>query len=126
MKNKLKKAIATIGTAATIAGGSAGVTQHNINTFRNDLEVQGIQQEQATHLAQYFKGSKLIKKYLGDTTIGKKLGKRDTISINEMQSISNLYGKILKEGKITEIQSEKDLVKKLNKEIHKEAKWKQK
>ena len=117
----LKKTIATIGTAATIAGGSAGATQMNINTFRNDLMAQGVKQEQATHIAQYFKGSETIKKYLGCTSIGKKLGKRDTISIQEAQAISKIYQKILKEGKIKKVRNKKNLLKKLNQEIHKKA-----
>lgn len=106
MQNKIKNIIIGTGIAITTVGGSAGITQCNINAFRSDLQRQGIEQTQAQHLSEYFKGNFLV-------------GKRDTISIQEMQAISKLYEVILKEGKISEFQNKKDLIKKLNKEISK-------
>lgn len=101
--NKTKAIIATIGVAGAIVGGSAGITEININAFKSDLIVLEVQEEQAQHLAEYFKGNSLW-------------GKRETVTIQEMQAMNRIYDKAVKKagGQIGEVNGTKDLIKKLN------------
>ena len=108
--NNIKKAIIGTGIAATITAGGAGITQMNINSFKADLEVLGIEREQAENIARYFKGNVLV-------------GKKDTITIAEMQSMNRLYNEAVKEfgGEFGQIKDKKDFLKKANKLVEKYA-----
>ena len=112
--NNLKKTIITIGTITALGTGGVGVehalTLNNINNFRADLEVLGVQEEQAQNLAEYFKGNILA-------------GKRDKITIQEMQAINRLYGEAIEEfdGEFKKIKNTKDFLKQANNLVEKLA-----
>ena len=107
---KIKKAIIIAAVVAGGVGGDAAITQNNINQFQGDLEVLGVQTEQAKNLAEYFKGNILV-------------GKRDEITIQEMQAINRLYGEAIQEfgGEFGEIKDTKDFIKQANNLVEKLA-----
>ena len=112
--NNLKKTIITIGTITALGTGGVGVehalTLNNINNFRANLEVLGVQEEQAQNLAEYFKGNILA-------------GKRNEITIQEMQAINRLYGEAIEEfdGEFKKVKNTKDFLKQANNLVEKLA-----